>query len=63
MIWKAHTLLPGFDFDARFMPTIVIRQTRGVLQRRGEYLRGDCPDQCHAEGAVVYLAHCIFGSL
>ena len=36
VIWKAHTLLPGVGFDARFVPTIVIRQTRGVLQRRDD---------------------------
>lgn len=35
-IWKAHALLPGFDLDVRLAPTIVMRQARGVLQRRGD---------------------------
>jgi len=32
---KASTLLPGYDRDTRFVPTIVMRRAGGVLQRYG----------------------------
>lgn len=35
VMWKAHTLLPVRDRDARFEPTIVMRRAEEVLQRRG----------------------------
>ena len=50
---KARTV-SGRHRDARFAPTMVMRQKVGVCSaaalRKGNTTRGECADQCQAEG-------------